>query len=108
MAIAQNKQIIPLIWVFTYKFDTEGYLLKFKARLCVRGDLQFIERDTFAATLAGKSFRSLIAITAAFDLDTLQLNAVNAFINSPIDEEIFCQIPDGYNLPEAQFPGPKS
>lgn len=108
VAIAQNKQIIPLIWVFTYKFDTEGYLLKFKARLCVRGDLQFTERDTFAATLAGKSFRSLMAITAAFDLETLQLNAVNAFINSPIDEEIFCQIPDGYNLPEAQFPGPKS
>jgi hypothetical protein len=23
---------LPLIWIFTYKFDTDGYLLKFKAR----------------------------------------------------------------------------
>ncbi|KAI1006666.1 hypothetical protein K3495_g1554 [Podosphaera aphanis] len=30
---------IPLRWVFTYKFDESGYLLKFKARICVRGDL---------------------------------------------------------------------
>lgn len=28
---------LPLKWVFTYKYDTGGYLLKFKARICVRG-----------------------------------------------------------------------
>jgi hypothetical protein len=32
--------VIPTKWVFTYKFDEEGYLLKYKARLVVRGDLQ--------------------------------------------------------------------
>ena len=32
--------IIPLKWVFTYKFDADGFLEKFKARLCVRGDFQ--------------------------------------------------------------------
>lgn len=35
-----GRQIIPLMWVFTYKFDQEGYLIKAKARICVRGDLQ--------------------------------------------------------------------
>jgi hypothetical protein len=30
-----DKQIIPLRWVFTYKFDQEGYLIKVKARICV-------------------------------------------------------------------------
>ena len=30
---------LPLKWVFTYKLDTNGDLQKFKARLCVRGDL---------------------------------------------------------------------
>jgi hypothetical protein len=35
-----DKQIIPLRWVFTYKFDQEGYLIKAKARICVRGDMQ--------------------------------------------------------------------
>ena len=34
-----NTQILPLKWVFTYKFDKDGYLLKCKARIYVRGDL---------------------------------------------------------------------
>ncbi len=35
-----DMEPLPLIWVFSYKFDTDGKLLKYKARLCVRGDLQ--------------------------------------------------------------------
>ncbi|KAF4302143.1 Integrase catalytic core [Botryosphaeria dothidea] len=34
-----NKEVIPLTWVFKYKFDEKGYLTKIKARVCVRGDL---------------------------------------------------------------------
>ena len=32
-------KIIPLIWVFIYKLDTDRYLIKFKTRIYVRGDL---------------------------------------------------------------------
>jgi hypothetical protein len=32
-----QTNVLPLLWVFPYKFDTDGYLLKFKARICVRG-----------------------------------------------------------------------
>ncbi|KAF2141575.1 uncharacterized protein K452DRAFT_196212, partial [Aplosporella prunicola CBS 121167] len=67
--------------VFKYKFDTKGYLIKYKVRLYVR--------DTYVATLVARTFRYLIAITAAFDLETRQYNAVNAFINSLIDEDTY-------------------
>jgi len=40
------------MWVFTYKFDQDGYLLKHKARLVARGDLHYTAKDTYAATLA--------------------------------------------------------
>jgi hypothetical protein len=46
------------MWVFTYKFDEDGYLLKYKARLVVRGDLQEQYGDTYAATLAARLFRA--------------------------------------------------
>lgn len=90
--------VIPLMWVFTYKFDDNGYLVKYKARLVVRGDLQrySIHDETYAATLASKTFRALMAITAYFDLDTEQLDAVNAFTNSRIDEEVYVRCADGY------------
>jgi hypothetical protein len=37
-----NQARISLIWVFKYKFDTNEYVEKFKARLCFRDDLQMI------------------------------------------------------------------
>jgi Reverse transcriptase (RNA-dependent DNA polymerase) len=92
----QKKTPLPLLWIFKYKFDTDGYLVKFKARLCVRGDLQTTEQDTYAATLAARSFRALMAILAAFDLEIRQYDAVNAFINADMNEEIYCLCPEGY------------
>jgi hypothetical protein len=84
-------------WVFKYKFDKHGFLQKFKARLCVRGDLQpYSHKETYAATLAGRSFRVLMAITAKFDLENRQLDAINAFTNSYLDEDIHIKFPDGY------------
>ena len=37
-----------------------------------------------------------MAFIAKFDLETRQLDAVNAFTNSPLDEEIFVDWPPGY------------
>jgi hypothetical protein len=88
------------MWVFTYKFDTDGFLVKFKARLVVRGDLQpASDKDNYAATLAARVFRSLVAITAQFDLDIHQLDAVNAFTNSKLDELVYVRFPDGFEQP---------
>ena len=65
-----NIKTIPLKWVFIYKFDMNGYLVKYKAQICVRGDLQQqTHQDTYAATLAAWTFQLLMAVTAAFDLE---------------------------------------
>jgi hypothetical protein len=86
-----NQSRISLIWVFKYKFDIDGYLKKFKTRLCVRNDLQSIDQNTYAATLAAKTFRALMIISTAFDLKIWQYDAVSAFINSEIDEELYSE-----------------
>jgi hypothetical protein len=64
-------KLIPLKWVFTYKFDQDGYLIKYKARIVVQGDLQPKGSldSTYAATLAAKSFRALMAFAAEHDLE---------------------------------------
>jgi hypothetical protein len=93
---AKSKPL-PLTWVFKYKFDKHGFLNKFRARICVRGDLQPpSEKDTYAATLAAKSFRILMALAARWDLQLKQLDAVNAFPNSLLDEEVYIELPDGF------------
>lgn len=94
---AQDNEVLPLIWVFKYKLDSEGYLLKYKARICVRGDLQTTTEDTYAATLATRVFRALMAIAAYFNLDVRQYDAVNAFTNAQLNTPVYCHPPEGYS-----------
>ena len=92
-----GREILPLMWIFDYKFDDNGNLDRFKARLVVRGDLQTGgKQHTYAATLAARVFRCLIALAAYFDLDITQMDAVNAFTNADLDEEIFCHAPEEF------------
>jgi hypothetical protein len=44
------------MWVFSYKFNEDGYLYEYKACLVVRGDLYRQYGDTYAATLAAHLF----------------------------------------------------
>ena len=89
--------VLPVMWVFTYKFDEDGYLIKYKARLVVRGDLhQSQQEETYAATLATRVFRTLMSVAAHFDLDIYQLDAINAFTNATLDETVYIKCPDGF------------
>ncbi len=97
----EDHQIISLKWVFTYKTDSNGYLIKYKARIVIRNDLQMVDpQDVYAVTLISKVFRVLMTLVAAFDLKTSQFNAIYAFLNAHNDEPIYCQMPDDYRLDE--------
>jgi hypothetical protein len=88
------------MWVFSHKLDEDGFIIKYKARLVVRGDLQVSQfKDTYAATLATRVFRALIAIAAFFNLDIYQFDAINAFCNAKIDKLVYVRYPDGFQVP---------
>ena len=91
-----DAEILPLMWVYTNKFDEDGYFLKAKARLVVRGDLQAQWGDTYAATLAAKTFRALIAIATRFGLLMFQYDAMNAFLNARVPRKLYCNTPEGF------------
>jgi Reverse transcriptase (RNA-dependent DNA polymerase) len=96
----RGKQIISCMWVYVYKTDKYGRFQKCKARLVVRGDQEKATlRDTYAATLAGRSFRTLMAIAARFDLELLQFDIVNAFVNAELPYDVFMTMPLAYRKP---------
>ncbi|RMZ81072.1 hypothetical protein DV738_g2358, partial [Chaetothyriales sp. CBS 135597] len=75
-----------------------GFIVRFKARLVIRGDLQDISNDEVRAITAEHStLRILCALIATFDLDVIQADAVNAFVSAFIDEEIYLTPPQGRN-----------
>ncbi len=64
-------------------------MLKYKARLVVCGDLQpKQDKDIYAATLAVRVFRFLIAVSVYFDLEAKQFDAINAFTNAKVRKKI--------------------
>jgi hypothetical protein len=46
-----------------------------------------------------KIFRLILALTAAYDLDTWHTDVTNAFLNSELDEDVYCKLPDGFTKP---------
>ncbi|GAB1319504.1 putative retrotransposon HobS hobase [Madurella fahalii] len=93
-----GHQLLGCMWVYVYKFDKHGWFIKCKARLVVRGDQQAktVLEDTYASTLAGRSFRTLIAIAARFDLELIQYDVVNAFVHAKLPYDVFMRMPPGY------------
>lgn len=93
---ANGQQVLGCMRVYTYKCDQAGLLKKCKARLVVQGDQQQVStEDTYAATLAARSFRTLMAITARCDLELIQYDAVNAFANASLEKEVMTHTPPG-------------
>jgi hypothetical protein len=100
----RGQQVLDCMWVYVYKLDKHGYLLKCKARLVIRGDQEAKDgEDNYAATLAGRSFRTLMAMVTKFDLETAQYDAVNAFVHTDIDGDVYMRMPRGYEKPNRVY-----
>lgn len=94
---SHDATILQVKWVWNYKFDKDGWLYKYKARLVIRGDMQrwFTFDDTYAATLSIKVIRALLALAAVYGYQTNQRDVVNAFLNSKVDKKLYIYYPPG-------------
>jgi len=78
------------------KRDYSGRIVKFKARVCARGDRHTYEIDyyeTFAPTLRYTTYRVLLSIAYRFDLEIKQFDVVTAFLNAHVDDDIYMYSP---------------
>src|SRR5947207_11597137 len=86
----RNQQVLHCMWIFVYKTDKHEFLQKCKIRLVVCRNQQILEDLlTRAMTLISMTFQALMAITAKFDLEMIQMNVMNAFVNSKLNEMIY-------------------
>lgn len=93
-----DKQALTTKWVFAIKRNKEGKILKYKARLVVRGFEQRADVDyfeTFAPVARQETVRSCLALAAARGMYIEQFDVVTAFLNGTLDEDVYIKRPEG-------------
>jgi hypothetical protein len=100
--VPKGTTLLPTKFSYKCKFGEEGEIIKKKARLCARGDLQRDEEysETFAPTSRFNALRTLFAMATQLDYSLYQFDIRGAFMTSDIDEnDIYIQLPPGYEAP---------
>lgn len=98
-SLPPGRKPVTCKWVFKIKYNSDGTIDKYKARLVARGFTQVEDIDfheTFAPTLRFESLRMLIAFAMMYGLLIHQLDVDDAYLNSVLDEEIYMVLPLGY------------
>ena len=98
-------RFVDTMWVLKKKRDECGNLVKFKARLTARGFTQIPGLDydkTFSAVVRTDTLRLLLAHTIQYQLHTVQYDIESAYLNAPLDEEIYIQPPAMVSVPDAK------
>eukprot|EP00963_Diacronema_lutheri_P009628 scaffold869_cov399-Pavlova_lutheri.AAC.1 len=93
---------LPCKWVLKIKYDQHGNIQRFKARLVAKGFKQVngIDYDeTFAPVARHSTLRLLLSFAATRDWEIQNIDIKTAFLNGDLDEEIFMDIPPGFEQP---------
>ena len=95
----KRKVVLPGTWAFKLKRQPDGTPYKYKARYCVRGDLQKAGVDyfeTYAPVVQWSTVRLLLTLVLSKGWCTRQVDYTNAFAQADLKEEIYIEPPRGF------------
>lgn len=90
------RKPISCKWVLRRKLHPDGSVARYKARLVARGFSQVAGLDygdTFSPVLRMSSFRLLLALAAALDLELFHLDVQTAFLHGELPDELYMEQP---------------
>ena len=91
-----TTKVLPGTWVFKVKRAPDGTFKKFKARYCIRGDLQEGEFETYAPVVQFSSVRLFLAWSLLLRWYTCSIDFSNAFIQAELKDDTYIHLPRGF------------
>ena len=98
--LPKGKHLVGSKWIFSIKYNSDGTIERYKARLVARGFTQTYGLDyeeTFAPVAKLNTVRVLLSLAVNSDWPLLQFDVKNAFLNGDLEEEVFMEIPLGFD-----------
>ncbi|RDX93140.1 hypothetical protein CR513_24641, partial [Mucuna pruriens] len=99
--LPHNKHPIDVRWVFKVKLKSDGSITKHKARLVAKGFLQkqgIDYTEVYAPVARMETIRLVIAVASSRNWTICQLDVKSAFLNGPLEEEIYILQPPGFEI----------
>jgi hypothetical protein len=95
-----GSQVLDTTWVFTLKDDPIVGEFE-KARLCVRGDQEVADPNSFEEFFAGvariENFKMILILAITQNWEIVLIDVKNAFVNATLKKPVYIKIPMGMN-----------
>jgi hypothetical protein len=100
--LPQGANVLPCKEVFKVKVDEHGRVTEYKARFTPKGfrqkhGIDFFE--TYARTGQYKTLRAALSLVAKWDHELAQFDVPTAFLHAGVDEDIYMELPEGFEQP---------
>ena len=100
--LPEGQHLLTTRWIYRVKYRQDGSIDKFKARLVARGYEQILGVDydeTFSPVVRLTSIRIILALSIQHNLILHTMDVNTAFLNAPLEEDIYIRPPTGLTLP---------
>jgi hypothetical protein len=97
----KNKNLIDTKWVFRNKLNENGQVTRNKDILVCKGYAQIEGIDfeeTFSPVARMEAFCLLLAYARSKNIKVYQMDVKSTFFNGEIEEEVYIELPEGYQL----------
>eukprot|EP01018_Ginkgo_biloba_P029557 Gb_20738 [translate_table: standard] len=101
MELPLDKDVIGTKWIYKTKYKFDGSIEKHKARLVAKGYAQqegIDYTETFTPVVKMDTIRIVLVLAAQHGWIIYQMDVKSAFINGYVDEEIYVEKPQGFEI----------